>query len=195
LYKHVALYMQDIDGAMDSNVEGTASYQLPDMSLTLSGSDHSATLQALSAASSHSNNLDRLGSSRQGSTQPADADGITSSQELQQSGELARDGSAAVRAGLAGPVPGETLPCGHEHAACACCSLHNFDWHRGTCCIALHVTMPKQASTVHAVTDMTPEPQIKRKRFNGIRRALKVRSGSTIDLCAAVSAMIGCNSP
>lgn len=117
--------MQDVDGATESNIEGTAPYQLPDMSLTLSGSDHSATLQALSAASSHSNNLDILGSSRQGSMQPADADGITSSQELQQSGELARDGAAALRPGLAGPAPGETLR--HDqvlhhapHAACTC---------------------------------------------------------------------------
>ena len=113
------MQVQDVNGAMDSNIEGTAPYQLPDMSLTLSGSDHSATLQALSAASSHSNNLDKMASSRQGSMQVADADGITSSQELQQSGELARDGSAAVRAEIAGPAPGDTVQHGQRtHSMC-----------------------------------------------------------------------------
>jgi hypothetical protein len=163
------------------------------MSLTLSGSDHSATLQALSAASSHSNNLDRLGSSRQGSMQPADADGITSSQELQHSGELARDSSAAVRAGLAGPAPGDTLQHGQEHTTCAWSSLCISDLHRSTCRIAVHVTVPEQAGTVHVVKGMAPEPQVKRKRFNSIRRALKVRSGWKMYLCAAVSATSGCN--
>lgn len=73
-----------------------------------------------------------------------------------------------------------------EHTACAWCSLHMSDLHRSTCCIAVHVTVHEQAGTVLAVTGVAPEPQIKRKRFNGIRRALKVRSGSTIHQCAAV---------